>query len=286
MFGYVTVCRKAMSQEDYDLFCAYYCGVCKATGKCASQIARMGLSYDITFLAIILSAVMPDEDKKKEGVCIAHPLKKRAYVCESSVMDYAACMGVILTYLKFRDDLEDDKSIKAAALSALFYQGVRKARLGYERQYKEIVLQLKKLSTLEKENSSEIDECADCFAKILETLFTPDFITDEDSKRTLAWFGYNIGRWIYVLDAYNDIDKDRKKHSFNPFLSNGFKDFAKYKKDLKEKLETSLTFTLENAASAFELMKIYKNKSVAEHIIYCGLPSKQASVLGEENESV
>lgn len=286
MFGYVTVCRKAMSQENYDLFRAYYCGVCKATGKCASQIARMGLSYDITFLALILSAVIPDEDTKKESTCIAHPFKKRMYVCESSVTDYAACMGVILTYLKFRDDMEDDKSVKSAALSAMFYSGVRKARRGYKRQYDEMILQLRKLSELERKNSSDIDECADCFAKILETLFTPDFIANAELRRILAWFGYNIGRWIYIIDAYNDIDKDRKKNNFNPFLANEYEDFEKYKNDLKERLEMSLTFTLENAASAFELMKIYKNRSVAEHIIYCGLPSKQASILGEENESV
>ena len=68
MFGYVTVCREAMKAEDYELFRAYYCGVCKATGKCASQIARMGLSYDITFLAIILSAIMPEENALKNAV--------------------------------------------------------------------------------------------------------------------------------------------------------------------------------------------------------------------------
>ena len=286
MFGYVTVCRDAMKSEDYQLFTAYYCGLCKATGKCASQFARMGLSYDITFLAIILSALMPEENLLKSGRCIAHPLKKREYVCNSDVLDYAACMGTILTYLKFQDDVSDDKSVKAMALSAMFYSGVRKARKGYKRQYDEIIYLLRKLSSLEKENCSEIDECADCFAKILETLFTPDFIEDNETRRILKWFGYNIGRWIYVIDAYNDIDKDYKKKNYNPFLAKDYGELDEYKKQLKEKLEMSLTFTLENAASAFELLRTYKNKSVAEHIIYCGLKARQTAVLGEKNESV
>ena len=286
MFGYVTVCREAMKAEDYELFRAYYCGVCKATGKCASQIARMGLSYDITFLAIILSAIMPEENALKNAACVAHPFKKRDYICNSDVVDYAACMGTVLMYLKFRDDVYDDKSIKAATLAALFYTGVRKARKGYKRQYDEIILQLENLSRLEKENCAEIDECADCFAKILQTLFTPDFISDADTRRILEWFGYNIGRWIYVIDAYNDMEKDMKKKNYNPFLAKVQGEFVEYKKELKEKLEMSLTFTLENAASAFELLKVYKNRSVAEHILYCALPSKQTAILGDKNESV
>ena len=286
MFGYVTVCREAMRVEDYELFQAYYCGLCKATGRCASNIARMGLSYDITFLALVVASVLREDDKMKHGVCIAHPFKKRDSVCENAAVDYAACMGVMLTYLKFKDDMNDDKSIKAASLAAMFHHGVKKARTQYGYQYDKITECLDNLSRLEKENCSDIDLCADCFAKILETLFTPDFISDDSVRRILAWMGYNTGRWIYVIDAYNDIEKDLKKKSYNPFLAAEYDDFDEYRLKLKEQLSISLTFTLENIASAFELLEVYKNRSVIEHIIYHGLKAKQSVILGENNESV
>ena len=286
MFGYVTVCREAMSEEDYDLFRAYYCGVCKATGKRASQLARLGLSYDITFLALVIAAVFDSENTIKSEKCIAHPMKKRNIIRDNDAVDYAADMGVILTYLKLRDDVHDDKSIKALFLSMLFYKGVRKIRKKYVREYDEIINQLENLSRLEKENCKDIDMCADCFAKILETLFTPDFIKDTDTRRILAWLGYNTGRWIYVIDAYNDMDKDRKKKNYNPFLACEYKDFDEHKQKIRERLCETLTFTLENVASSFELLKIYKNRSVIEHIIYQGLMAKQSVILGEKNESV
>ena len=99
-----------------------------------------------------------------------------------------------------------------------FYRGVRKAKKRYPSVYESIKKCLDNLSCLEKEKCSEIDETADCFAKILEILFTPDFIENENTKRTLSWLGYNIGRWIYIIDAYNDLEKDIKKNNYNTSL--------------------------------------------------------------------
>ena len=98
--------------------------------------------------------------------------------------------------------------------------------------------------------------------------------------------GYNTGRWIYIIDAYNDMEKDMKRKKYNPFLAEEFNNFDEYRCKIKEQLKISLTFTLENIASSFELLKIYKNKSIIEHIIYQGLRARQSVILGEENGSV
>lgn len=286
MFGYVTVCREVMSKDDYAVFQSYYCGVCKATGRCTSNLARIGLSYDITFLALVLSSVINEKDITVTGGCIAHPFKKREFISQNNAVDYSACMGVMLSYLKLIDDIHDDKSIKAASMAVLFHHGVKKAQLKYNSQYNIITDYLKKLQMLEKENSADIDRCADCFAKILETLFTPDFIADSNTKRILAWMGYNTGRWIYIIDAYNDMEKDMKRKKYNPFLAEKCSNFDEHRRKIKEQLKTSLTFTLENIASSFELLKIYKNKSIIEHIIYQGLRARQSVILGEENGSL
>ena len=143
------------------------------------------------------------------------------------------------------------------------------------------------MSRLEKNNCKEIDETADCFARILEILFTPDFIEDEDKKRILAWLGYNIGRWIYIIDAYNDLEKDVKKNDYNTFKAKyEDKNAQEIKDTIREDLYTSMTFTLENAASAYNLLEIYKNKEVLDNIMYVALKTKQKSILGESNESL
>lgn len=287
MFGYVTICKNTLSEQGYETFKAYYCGLCKAIGKRCSQGARMGLSYDITFLAIVLSSVNADNVEIRDKKCLLHPFRSNMCVQSDRAVDYSADVGVMLSYLKLLDDLHDDRSIKALFGMLFFYRGVRKAKKRYPLIYDKIRHCLDDLSRLEKEKCGEIDETADCFAKILEILFTPDFVDDDSTKRTLSWLGYNIGRWIYIIDAYNDLEKDIKKKNYNTFrYKYDGKSYEEIKADLKEKLKISLTFTLENASSAYDLLKVCKNKEILDNIIYHALIMKQNYILGEDNESL
>lgn len=294
MFGYVTVYKELISEDDYAVFKKYYCGLCRAIGKRCSQSARMGLSYDLTFLAIVLSSVSGEEMQCKNCPCIAHPFKKRESVNDAAI-EYAADMCVLLDYLKLYDDWCDERSIKALLGMAVFYRGVKKAKRRYGKTYSIINEQLKRLSRLEKANSSDIDECADCFAKILECLFTPEFIYDTARRRIFAWFGYNIGRWIYVIDAVNDMEKDYRKGNYNPFNAAFCGDnYTEYVRNIREEKKVTLTFTLENAASAYELLDIRKNSSLLVGLIYDCLKVKQSQILegksfpmkGNENEPI
>lgn len=297
MFGYVTVYKNLISEDDYLTFRSYYCGLCKAIGHRCSHAARLGLSYDITFLALVLSSVLDDEINEKNDRCIVHPLNKRKCITENRVIDYAADMGVILSYLKLLDDWKDEKSIKALFGLLVFRRAMKNAEKRNGKYKALIVMQLNRLSSLEKQKSGSIDECADCFAKILEMLFTPDFITGENEKRILAWFGYNIGRWIYVIDAINDMKQDRKTGAYNPF-NVGFQDgnYDIYVDSVRCNKKLTLALTLENAASSFELMDIKRNRSLIHAILYDCLKARQSQILyadkdaalskGKTNESI
>jgi len=269
MFGYVNIYKDELKIKDYNLFRGYYCGLCKAQGKNFSQISRLGLSYDITFLSILMSAVTDEEIKVTKSRCFVHPTKKRAVVMSPSTQ-YAANVGIILSYLKFKDDFKDEKSIPAFIMTALYKRSVSKARKNYSYLYNIIEENLNKLSSLEKENCSDIDELADPFAKILSAVFTPDFCP-ESQKRQLSWLGYNIGRFIYIVDAIADREKDKKKNNFNPLLS-------KTNEEIKN-IDFSLSFTLENVAKSYELLDIKRNDSILRNIIYDGLKNKQADIL-------
>lgn len=285
MFGYVTVCKDAMEDKDYEIFRAYYCGLCHAMGKHCSHISRLGLSYDITFLAIVLSSLDNAETKLCDKHCIAHPIKVHKTITDDIAVDYAANMGVLLGYLKLLDDWQDDRKIKALLGMTVFYKGMNRARNRYREQYDKIRHYLRLLSECEKRNA-KLDESADCFAKILEVLFVPEFVTDENKKKILAWFGYNLGRWIYVMDAFSDIEEDYKKNNYNPFLAEKSDNISYKKKEISKELSASLTLNLSTLASTYELLDVYKNDNVIRHIVYMSLKLRQNKVLGETDGSV
>lgn len=281
MFGYVTVGNNQMTEEEYAVFSSYYCGVCKATGKVASQMSRLGLSYDITFLALVLAS-LKKETKICTSGCLIHPVKKRGCVVDDTAVSYASAAGVVLTYLKLKDDWQDDRSIKAFIGMLVFYRGCRKAKKLLGREYEVIENQLEILSGYEKCGSDSIDDTAEAFGKILECLFTPEFVTDEKQRRTLAWLGFNLGRWIYVIDAINDLERDLKSGSYNPFIKMGYTDLKTCARDM----ELSLTLTLDGIATSFELTDIKQNRDLIATIIYISLKEKQQSILsGERKDS-
>ncbi len=278
MFGYVNVLKDDLKVRDYMMFRSYYCGLCKALGKTCSQSSRLGLSYDMTFLAVLLSSISDRACEIGTAPCLMHPFTKRTYVKNDPAIDYAANASALLYYSKMKDDWKDDKSLKALFGLLIYRKSYKKASKRYPRLSESIKQYLKKLSSLEAQNVTDIDRTADCFAKITEELFSPDFTGE--NKRPAAWLGYNIGRWIYVMDAFSDLDKDIKKKNYNPFLPNtDIKDYDKYKQNLADRLSVSLTFTLENAVSGFNLLKLYKNEEILKNILYLSLKSKQDKIL-------
>ncbi|MDD6484056.1 MAG: DUF5685 family protein [Clostridiales bacterium] len=285
MFGYVTASQEQLGEENFEIFCAYYCGLCRAMGKCCSQASRLSLSYDINFLAIMLSSVTDSKLKTREKRCVVHPIKKRKSAVGDTVLDYSACMGVLLSYLKMADDWHDDKSPKALLAMLVLRGGVRRARRQYPREYLYIRQMLCDLSALEKEGCTELDRVCDCFAKILEKLFAPEFITEDNVRRPLAWFGYNLGRWIYVIDAINDLDEDYKSGAYNPFLAGFSGDLEMYKRELLKNQSMTLTMALNNASGAFDLLEPNKNRDLLHKIIYGSLYIKQNTILNKLNAS-
>lgn len=263
MFGYVNIYKDLLKMRDYNVFRGYYCGLCKQLGKKFNHLTRFGLSYDMTFLAILISSLDDNKAEIKLQNCIAHPFTKRPVIPYDEGIEYSAEISVILTYLKLIDDWCDEKSLKSF-MGIFYYFPNRKAIKKHNDKYKMIQEYMNKLRLLEKENCSNVDEVADCFGKILEIVFDK-----EKCNRALAWLGYHIGRFIYITDAYNDIEKDIKNKNYNPFVANSGSDLDK--NQLKESVKTSLEFTLSEISNAYNLLDIKKNKELLDNIIYLGL---------------
>ena len=274
MFGYVNISQGSISDEDKKIYSSYYCGLCKKIGE-TSQLFRFTLSNDLTFLAVLLSAALKENPVCVENVhCMAHPIKKHSELTNSAALEYAADMNILLVYLKVCDDESDDGRISDKIKRLIFFQKAKRVEEKYPYESQKIKSELLRLAELERAKSESIDETADCFAKILEVIFAPKGLGfDDETLSVLKWIGYNIGRWIYIIDAYADLEKDRKSGSYNPFI---------YGASDKEKISDGLYHTLAAAANAYELLTVYRNDSLLRNFIFSGLPEKQEYVLKEK----
>ncbi len=263
MFGYVNAHKDLLRVCDYNVFRGYYCGLCKALGKQFNQLTRFGLSYDMTFLAILLSSLEQNELILKQEPCIAHPITRRPVILEDAGIRYSADMSVLLTYYKLKDDWNDEKSLKSFA-RLWYYFPMKRVQKKYPNQAKAIRENLEKLGKLEQENCKNPDQVADCFGKLTESLFDRN-----GNNLALKMVGYHIGRFIYFADAYTDLEHDQKKKNYNPFLARS--ESQVQKEDLKKEIVPALTYTLSEIANAYELLSIHKNKELLDNIIYLGL---------------
>ena len=300
LFGYVSVFKDELKVREYNIYRGYYCGLCKALGKHFSHPVRMGLNYDFAFLALTMGAMSKEKTEIRQEHCVIHPLSKRPVSHDEQALSYAAYMSIMVTYFKPIDDYNDLKSLKSI-FAILFYKGqLKKCKKYYEHEYNLIEKQLKELSHLEKQHCDDIDRTADCFAKILECLFTPSYLNlTESEKKALGIFGYQLGRFIYIIDALQDIPEDDKHQNYNPILlkerKKGESVDAFYQR-IKEKYCFILTLTLDAAAKSFELIPFRRYRPIVENVVYLGLRGVLDRVIekhgqeslpkGEFNESI
>ncbi len=272
MFGYVTFYKDELKIKDFNKFRAYYCGLCKTLGKRFNQVVRLGLSYDLTFLALLLDSLDEDNTVFLKGGCFKHMGKKRLIVEHNKSVEYAADMSIALMYYKLLDDLRDSFSLLSAVALVPYWLGVRKVKRIYPEKLEHIKNQLFLLSKLESRKCSVTDEVAEPFARIMESLFD---VGNEDIKK----LGYNMGRFIYLIDALDDYKKDVKSGGYNPYRY-AYPDLAF--EDIKRIAEKSLTITLAMAAESYEKAGISKNKELLDNIIYLGLRQRLDMVLSDK----
>jgi hypothetical protein len=282
MFGYITPDKSELKMKEYELFRAYYCGVCKSMGRSFGPISRFALSYEAVFLGLLLSAVNKEKSTMNREACIANPFKKKWVVKSNKYVDLAADINVILTYYKLIDNWKDEKHIPSYAASLLFKSGYRKASEANLATETAIRNALEKQSKLELEKCSSIDEAAEPTAVMIrDILLVGCKDSDASVQRAMEWLGYNIGKWIYTIDAFDDIEKDIKNDSYNPLLlqynykGQSVEEFISM---VKPDIERDLIYTLSQAANALELLDM-NHKGIIENIVYMGMNNKTDNIL-------
>lgn len=258
MFGYVRPNLNDLAEADRQRYRSFYCGLCRALGKRHGQLSRMALTFDLTYLTIFLGSLYEPEETSGSGRCVPHPMKEHAWIT-TSVNDYAADMTIALTYHKCRDDWQDDRNVPAKAFTALLKRHYAAVKARWPRQCKAIEKAMDEQSAIEQRRDEMPDAAPGCFGRLMAALF----VMEEDFwAGALAAFGYSLGRYIYMLDAVCDYDKDLKSGSYNPVALMG-----KQPEDMRETLE----MLLGDAAAAFERLPMVQDEEILRNILYSGL---------------
>lgn len=290
MLGYVTADRPELKVREYELYGGYYCGVCKSIGRRFGQLPRLVLSYDAAFLALLLSSFTQGRERVFAEHCVVHPVKKKSVVYQEDGVDYAGDMMLILAYYKLKDDWRDDRNPLAGAGMVLSKKIFKKLVKKYPDKCIMIKKHLEDQIRLEKEGCASLDQAAEPFAKLMELVALPEDhgLTCEEAEE-LKRFGYHLGKWIYLVDAYDDLEADRKKGAYNPLLRQ-FEcpedtSVEAFQDRIKERIEFNLLSCLGGLAQAYEKLPVKRNQGILENIIYLGLFHKTEQILGKTEKA-
>ncbi|MBQ3000147.1 MAG: hypothetical protein IJD63_00190 [Oscillospiraceae bacterium] len=260
MFGFVMADIKELTHEQQKRYNSIYCGICRRMRLRSGGAARLGLSYDVTFLAMLLMSLYEPEEEGGKRACNFHPIRPRPWVDNEFVI-YGADMNIALAYYNALDDLEDEGKLSAKAAKKIFEKEMDTIRGLYPEKCRVIEENLAQLRALEKESCPDPDKMAACFGALLGELFLYKEDLWADRLRSL---GDALGRFIYLADAAIDYRKDGEKGQYNPFIA------ANMDRDW-DVFENILVSLMERCTGYFEQLPLVQDKKILDNILYGGI---------------
>ena len=279
MFGYLQIHKDELKVKEYEAYKSVYCGLCKQLGRDYGFLTRFILSYDCTFYAILLMSLKRSCTGFSDGRCKFNPLKKCKFAdCKDNAYSKASALSVISAYYKVVDDIDDSGFFKRIALKIakpFFGRRQKKAARRFPEIENIVSEMMKNQKAAENDELVTIDKAANPTAKMISDLAALEDGNDLQ-KRVLSEFGYQIGRWVYLIDAADDYEKDKKSGNFNPFIKADIND--------KDYINSVLSQSLARAYDAYNLLDIIDFKPIIDNMMLFGFPNKQNAVLNNRQE--
>ena len=276
MFGYICINKQELKGKDYDRYRGYYCGLCRKLKKRYGRTGQMLLNYDMTFLIILLEGLYEKEETEERHRCIAHPMEKHRQIL-SELTDYAADMNVLLSYHKALDDWNDEhsilKRILARKLSGSYYELKGK----YPRQARALEENIRKLAQAERSGCEDLDYVAGLTGSFLAELCV---WKEDEWAGELRMLGYYLGKFIYLMDAFEDMEKDRKSGNYNLFLRLQ----EKKGEEFRQEAEGILVDMMTNCARVFERLPVVHCSEILKNILYSGVWCRYSMILKKREE--
>lgn len=274
MFGYIIINQPEIRFKDYAVYRAYYCGLCRKLKEKYGKSGQMTLSYDMTFLILLLTGLY--EPKTADGTCkcVAHPLEKHPTKI-NEITDYAADMNLLLSYYKCLDDWKDDRKVSKRALGMSLKKSFRNVEERYPGKAAKIRECLENTARCEAEEDRNIDRVSGYTGEMMAEIFAWKDDAWEDSLRKIGFF---MGKFIYLMDAYEDLDDDIKNGNYNPFRSMADEEFY------DEKVRRILTMMMAECCREFEKLPILQDIEILKNILYSGVWCRYELVLQKRKE--
>ena len=274
MFGYVTIYEPELKVKDLKKYKAYYCGLCRVLKEEYGFMGQMTLTYDMTFAIILLSSLYESVAEAEQHRCKVHPVKKQMML-RNEITSYAAAMNVLLAYYHMEDDWKDERKISSFMTKSMVHGKAKRIIEQYPRQSRAIESALKELAECEKAESTDIDRTAGCFGKLMEELF----VYQEDLwERNLRKLGFFLGKFIYIMDAYEDLPEDLKKGRYNPLRG------LCGQEDYEERMKQILCMMIAESTAEFERLPCLVDVDILRNILYDGVWNRYNKIQMKKSE--
>ena len=261
MLGVMMVRKDELKFREYDRYRGYYCGLCRAIGQRCSSACRMALSFEMTFLAMLHTSLYEPETDCSKHRCLLHPVTRQPMLSNEAI-DYAADLSAIVSYYDLRDGWEDERRVERLAASELLKKAAGRAGQRLPRQKEAVERYVRQLHELEKKNDQNLDAAANLTGEMLAELYV---MHEDVYARDLRELGFYLGKFIYLCDCYEDVERDIKKKNYNPLIARS-KDEA-----FAAHCEQMLSDMMTRAAMAFERLPLLEDAEIMRNILYSGV---------------
>lgn len=278
MFGYVRPSKARLSRTEEARFQQIYCGLCHVLGKKYGFAARFVLNFDFTFLAILLSGTEAPQCAKSR--CAVHPCRAQCIAARTAALDAAADHSIVLAWWQLRDHIADHSFLKGLPyrLAALLLRGAyRKARRCVPEFDKAVQRRLAELGERERERCASFDAAAEPFAALMADI--AECVEDETQRRVMREIFYHLGRWIYLVDAADDLEKDFRSGCYNPLRCRYALEDAQLSERCRQDIAFSLDLSVHRMASAYALLPRGAWSGILDSIFYESFYGIGAAVL-------
>lgn len=280
MFGYVRYDMPNLYIKDFMLYKALYCGLCKGIGKSCGQRARMGLTYDVAFLSALLHNIAGQDIKIEMQNCFEHAIRKRPIAQVDALTEELGALNTLLAYYKLTDDVQDRG--KGRGKRVWFKSGFRRAKKKYPKLVQIVEKYMKEQSVVEKEHAST-DRAADPTASMMRSLSV--HLLGEKATEATGELFYFLGKWVYLIDALDDVDKDVQKRTFNPFVEEYG---CKSRQELIEKYGDGVGFSFDtifySLRENLSQVTFHFNRDLTDNVILRGIPMETMRVMKGEKQ--
>jgi hypothetical protein len=268
MFGYIIINKAEMKFKEFDVYHSFYCGICRDLKRKYGALGQAALSYDMTFLAILLTSLYEPETKISSCKCLAHPFESHE-TRNNIFTEYAADMNALFTQYKCSDDWEDEGKFFKLVYGNMLGCRTKELKQLYADKIRKISLLMHDFSDAEKSENSDIDTMAGLFGNVMAQIVA---VREDEWSENLSRLGFFLGKFIYLCDAYEDVEADIKKGTFNPLKK-------KYESpDFEEECKTILTMMMSECCREFEKLPILENVEILRNILYSGVWGRYEAV--------